>query len=205
MPVGVAAYEFWRGDTEGARQFGKSWAVTVGSTEALKRITHVERPDRSNHESFPSGHASHAFAAATYMHRRHGVEEAWPGTWRPPMWDGRECVPIGTAGSMSREARRLSGRRRGGSSNPAQANASVDSEHRTWNGCGARTCAVVSRSTETKRDAFVGRLLTRALHSATASVTPATAVPGLRSCPSNLPLDMWCTDTPTRTSSLMQY
>ena len=78
MPAGVVAYELWRGDTQGAWQFGKSWAVTLGATEALKRTTHVERPDRSNDESFPSGHASHAFAAATYMHRRHGIEEAWP-------------------------------------------------------------------------------------------------------------------------------
>lgn len=44
----------------------------------LKRTTHVERPDRSNDESFPSGHASRAFSAATYMHRRHGFESAWP-------------------------------------------------------------------------------------------------------------------------------
>ena len=78
MPAGVVAYELWRGDTQGAWQFGKSWAVTLGATEALKRTTHVERPDRSNDESFPSGHASHAFAAATYMHRRHEIEEAWP-------------------------------------------------------------------------------------------------------------------------------
>jgi len=51
-------------------RFGKSWAATLGATEALKRITQVERPDRSNHESFPSGHASHAFAAATYVATR---------------------------------------------------------------------------------------------------------------------------------------
>ena len=78
MPAGVVAYELWRGDTEGAWQFGKSWAVTMGAAEVLQRTTHVERPDRSNDHSFPSGHASHAFAAATYMHRRHGIEEAWP-------------------------------------------------------------------------------------------------------------------------------
>lgn len=78
LPAGVVAYELSRGDTEGTWQFGKSWAVTLIATEALKRTTHVERPDRSNDESFPSGHASHAFAAATYMHRRHGIEEAWP-------------------------------------------------------------------------------------------------------------------------------
>jgi membrane-associated phospholipid phosphatase len=78
MPAGVVGYELWRGDHEGLWQFGKSWAVTLGATEVLKRATHVERPDRSDDLSFPSGHASHAFAAATYMHRRHGLEQAWP-------------------------------------------------------------------------------------------------------------------------------
>jgi membrane-associated phospholipid phosphatase len=78
MPAGVLTYELWRGDHEGLWQFGKSWIVTVGGTEVLKRSTHVERPDRSDDLSFPSGHASHAFAAATYMPRRHGIEQAWP-------------------------------------------------------------------------------------------------------------------------------
>lgn len=78
MPVGVAAYELWRGDEEGLKQFGKSWIVTVGATEVLKRSTHVRRPDGSDDFSFPSGHASNAFAAATYMHRRHGIADAWP-------------------------------------------------------------------------------------------------------------------------------
>ncbi|HJW10226.1 MAG TPA: phosphatase PAP2 family protein, partial [Albitalea sp.] len=27
---------------------------------------------------FPSGHAVNAFAAATYVHRRHGLRYAWP-------------------------------------------------------------------------------------------------------------------------------
>lgn len=78
MPVGVVSYELWRGDREGLWQFGSSWAMTLGATEALKRGTRIERPDRSDELSFPSGHASHAFAAATYMHRRHGFDAAWP-------------------------------------------------------------------------------------------------------------------------------
>jgi len=78
MPAAVVAYELWRGDDEGLWQFGKSWAVTLGATEVLKRTTHVERPDGSDDMSFPSGHASNAFAAATYMHRRHGIAQAWP-------------------------------------------------------------------------------------------------------------------------------
>ena len=78
MPAAVAGYEWWRGDDEGLWQFGKSWAVTVGATEVLKRVTHVERPDGSNDRSFPSGHASNAFAAAIYMQRRYGIGQAWP-------------------------------------------------------------------------------------------------------------------------------
>lgn len=78
MPAGVAVYELWQGDREGLWQFGKAWGATLVATEVLKRSTHVERPDHTNDMSFPSGHASDAFAAATFMHRRHGIEQAWP-------------------------------------------------------------------------------------------------------------------------------
>jgi membrane-associated phospholipid phosphatase len=78
LPAGVVARELWRRDDEGLWQLGQSWAVTILATEALKRTTHVERPDRSDDLSFPSRHASDAFAAATYMHRRHGIDQAWP-------------------------------------------------------------------------------------------------------------------------------
>jgi membrane-associated phospholipid phosphatase len=85
MPAGVAAYELWLRDGEGLLQFGASFAVTTGTTEVLKRTTHVERPDHSDDMSFPSGHAASTFAAATFMHRRHGLESAWPwyvaATW----------------------------------------------------------------------------------------------------------------------------
>lgn len=78
LPVGVLAAEGLRGDFEGARQFGLSFAATTVVTELLKRTTGVERPDGTNDRSFPSGHAASAFAAATYVHRRHGLEAAVP-------------------------------------------------------------------------------------------------------------------------------
>lgn len=78
LPAGAAALELWRGDAAGAWQLGQSWAVTIVATEALKRSTHVQRPDGSDDLSFPSRHASDAFAAAAYMHRRHGFDQAWP-------------------------------------------------------------------------------------------------------------------------------
>lgn len=78
LPAAVVASELWRGDRDGLWQFGQSWVVTLGGTELLKRGTHVQRLDGSDDLSFPSGHASTAFAAATYMHRRHGFDQAWP-------------------------------------------------------------------------------------------------------------------------------
>lgn len=78
LPAGVLAVELWRGDRDGAWQFGKSFAVTVAAADILKRTTGVERPDHTNDQSFPSGHAAAAFAAATYVHRRHGLETALP-------------------------------------------------------------------------------------------------------------------------------
>lgn len=78
MPVATLGVELWRGERAGALQFTESFLVTVAATEVLKRTTHVERPDGSNDESFPSGHASRAFASATYVHRRYGWQYAWP-------------------------------------------------------------------------------------------------------------------------------
>ena len=78
LPVATLGTELWRGDRQGAWQFAESFVVTVTATELLQRTTGVERPDHSNDRSFPSGHAARAFAAATYVHRRHGLESAWP-------------------------------------------------------------------------------------------------------------------------------
>lgn len=50
----------------------------MAGTEGLKRTIHVERPDGSNDQSFPSGHAARAFSAAAYVRRRHGLDAAWP-------------------------------------------------------------------------------------------------------------------------------
>lgn len=78
LPAAVLGFEFYRGDKEGALQFTTSFAATTLATEVLKRTTKVERPDRTNDLSFPSGHAARAFSAASYIHRRHGWEYALP-------------------------------------------------------------------------------------------------------------------------------
>jgi len=50
--------------------------VAVGITEALKALTKEKRPDSNSHDSFPSGHASAAFAAAT-MEAAFHPRQAW--------------------------------------------------------------------------------------------------------------------------------
>jgi hypothetical protein len=47
--------------------------------EPLKFITHRQRPDLSNHQSFPSGHAAVTFAAATVIERHLGWKKSLLG------------------------------------------------------------------------------------------------------------------------------
>ena len=78
LPVATLGTELYRGDREGAWQYALSFTTTFLSTEVLKRVTHVERPDGSDHRSFPSGHAARAFSAAAYVRERHGLDVAAP-------------------------------------------------------------------------------------------------------------------------------
>jgi membrane-associated phospholipid phosphatase len=50
----------------------RAQALTEILVEPLKLATHRERPDGSNHQSFPSGHAAVTFAAATVIERHLG-------------------------------------------------------------------------------------------------------------------------------------
>ncbi|MBI5449836.1 MAG: phosphatase PAP2 family protein [Gammaproteobacteria bacterium] len=56
------------------------FAATAGITGALKDTVGRERPDHSDHRSFPSGHASQSFTAASLasanLHRRLGDDNA---------------------------------------------------------------------------------------------------------------------------------
>lgn len=77
--VGVAAgasiaQDDWKGVGQLALGLGTAQVVTYG----LKQTIHSRRPDGSDNESFPSGHASTSFAAAGYIHKRHGWEYGVP-------------------------------------------------------------------------------------------------------------------------------
>ena len=60
------------GDTAGALQAGGSTAAAELIATGLKEAIPEWRPDHSNRKSFPSGHASIAFAAAATIFNREG-------------------------------------------------------------------------------------------------------------------------------------
>ncbi|MDE3240918.1 MAG: phosphatase PAP2 family protein [Paracoccaceae bacterium] len=66
----IAAFD--KPDTQGQTQFLKTMGATLVITEALKALVHERRPDGSGRDSFPSGHAALAFAAASYFDIRYG-------------------------------------------------------------------------------------------------------------------------------------
>jgi hypothetical protein len=81
MTVGVfSAGRISRGDKFRATTYDLSQAILVTQvyTQALKLAVGRERPDKSNNVSFPSGHSSNAFTAATVI-ARHYPRLAIPG------------------------------------------------------------------------------------------------------------------------------
>ena len=77
LPVAAAAITLAKDDGEGFQQLAYSMALSVGSTELLKRGINSKRPDGTGY-GFPSGHVSLAFTAATYVHQRYSLEMALP-------------------------------------------------------------------------------------------------------------------------------
>ncbi|ALW86187.1 hypothetical protein AUC43_14460 [Hymenobacter sedentarius] len=57
----------------------KSEAIMLTTVYAIKTLTAIERPDGSNHLSFPSGHTAQAFLAASIVHTEFRDKSQWYG------------------------------------------------------------------------------------------------------------------------------
>lgn len=66
------------GDAKGALQAGLSVGASYAVATGLKEAIPARRPDGSDNRSFPSGHASAAFGAATSIWERRGAKEGIP-------------------------------------------------------------------------------------------------------------------------------
>jgi len=57
--------------------FIKGELCMIAVTQLLKHTTHIQRPDYSNYNSFPSGHTAQAFAAATFLSQEYQYKYTW--------------------------------------------------------------------------------------------------------------------------------
>jgi len=76
LPLSAGAYAYFKDNKEGQMQFIKSYTATMATTMALKYTVREKRPDTDEHDSFPSGHTSSAFAGASFIHQRYGWKMA---------------------------------------------------------------------------------------------------------------------------------
>lgn len=113
LPATAIATTLILKDWDGLKEGALTAAATVGATLILKYAVKEDRPDYSNHHSFPSGHSSFTFAAATYIGRRYGWKYAIPAyalstytAWgrvygkKHHWWDVVAGAAIGTASAM---------------------------------------------------------------------------------------------------------
>lgn len=59
--------------------FGTSFLLMSATVLGLKTLTHVERPDGSSNNSFPSGHTANAFAGAEFLYQEYKDVSPWIG------------------------------------------------------------------------------------------------------------------------------
>ena len=56
---------------------GASYVLATATTYSLKQLVGERRPDGSDRRSFPSGHATYAFAGATMLYHEYGHLSPW--------------------------------------------------------------------------------------------------------------------------------
>lgn len=113
LPTAALATTLILQDWEGLKEGAISAGVTVAASLALKYAIKEDRPDHSNNHSFPSGHSSITFAAATFIGKRYGWKYSIPAyalstytAWgrvygkKHHWWDVVAGAVIGTASSF---------------------------------------------------------------------------------------------------------
>lgn len=113
LPAAALATTIILQDWEGLKEGAISAGVTVAATLALKYSIKETRPDGSNRHSFPSGHSSVTFAAATFIGKRYGWKYSIPAyalsaytAWgrvygkKHHWWDVAAGAAIGAASSF---------------------------------------------------------------------------------------------------------
>lgn len=78
LPAIAYGSTYYMNDSEGRQQFYQSFATNLAVTYAVKSTINKDRPDGSDNDSFPSGHASLAFQGASFIHKRYGLEYSIP-------------------------------------------------------------------------------------------------------------------------------
>jgi membrane-associated phospholipid phosphatase len=80
LGVSSTAYgmTYYIDDQAGRTQFYKSFFTNLGLTYGLKLGINKERPDGSDHNSFPSAHTSVAFQSAAFIQKRYGWKKSIP-------------------------------------------------------------------------------------------------------------------------------
>ncbi len=73
LPAAAFATTFYHDDAQGRVQLYKSAGTNLATTLALKYAIDKTRPDGSDENSFPSGHTSVTFQAASFIHKRYGT------------------------------------------------------------------------------------------------------------------------------------
>lgn len=78
LPSAALTSTFIEGYDEGGEEFIGSFLLNMGITHLLKHVIHEERPENNGWHSFPSGHTSVAFQAASFIHIRYGWKYGLP-------------------------------------------------------------------------------------------------------------------------------
>ena len=73
-----ACVSLLKGDYKGLLQLAESGATAVAASCLMKNVVKKERPDGSDNKSFPSNHATAAFAGAAFLQRRYGWKYGIP-------------------------------------------------------------------------------------------------------------------------------